>query len=45
MTENKDVEIKKLRMYARQQLIDGWTQDILDNGCIMIVGVGALSML
>jgi len=29
-------------MYARQTLIDGWDQDILNNGCIMIVGVGAL---
>ncbi|MBD3198332.1 MAG: hypothetical protein GF317_25000, partial [Candidatus Lokiarchaeota archaeon] len=34
--------IFKSRMFARQQLIDGWDQSILDNGCIMIVGVGAL---
>ena len=29
-------------MFARQTLIDGWDQDVVDNGCIMIVGVGAL---
>jgi molybdopterin/thiamine biosynthesis adenylyltransferase len=41
MTENKD-EIIKSRMYARQQLIEGFDQEIISNGCIMIVGVGAL---
>lgn len=45
MIDNKNVERKKSRMYSRQQLIDGWNQDILDNGTIMIVGVGALSLL
>ncbi len=40
-TANKE-EIKKSRMYARQQLIDGWDQEIVSKGCIMIVGVGAL---
>ena len=45
MSNNEKLEIKKSRMYARQQLIEGWNQEILDNGCIMIVGVGALSML
>ena len=45
MSENINVEIKKSRMYARQQLIEGWSQDVLDNGRIMIVGIGALSVL
>ncbi|MBD3216170.1 MAG: hypothetical protein GF311_26390 [Candidatus Lokiarchaeota archaeon] len=35
-------EITKSRMYARQQLIEGWNQEVLDNGCVMIIGVGAL---
>jgi molybdopterin/thiamine biosynthesis adenylyltransferase len=29
-------------MFARQQLIEGWEQDIVENGCILIIGVGAL---
>ncbi|MGV9200342.1 MAG: ThiF family adenylyltransferase, partial [Promethearchaeia archaeon] len=41
MSEKND-EIFKSRMFARQQLIDGWDQSVLDQGCIMIVGVGAL---
>ena len=41
MTQNQD-DIKKSRMYARQQLVDGWDQDIVSNGCIAIIGVGAL---
>jgi len=41
MTDMKS-DIFKSRMYARQTLIDGWDQDVLNNGCIMIVGVGAL---
>jgi molybdopterin/thiamine biosynthesis adenylyltransferase len=41
MTE-KIEDIVKSRMYARQQLIDGWDQKVISNGCIMIVGVGAL---
>ena len=41
MTE-KIEDIVKSRMYARQQLIDGWDQDVISNGCVMIVGVGAL---
>ena len=41
MSEKND-QIFKARMFARQQLIDGWNQDIMDSGCIMIVGVGAL---
>ena len=40
MTE--DNEIKKSRIYARHDLLEGWDQEILANGCIMIVGVGAL---
>ena len=40
-TVNKE-DIKKSRMYARQQLIDGWDQEIVSKGCVMIVGVGAL---
>jgi len=35
-------DIIKSRMYARQQLIDGWDQEAINNGCIMIIGVGAL---
>ncbi|MFX1477891.1 MAG: ThiF family adenylyltransferase [Promethearchaeota archaeon] len=41
MTEKID-DIVKARMYARQKLIDGWDQDVINEGCIMIVGVGAL---
>jgi ubiquitin-activating enzyme E1 C len=41
MTE-KIEDIVKARMYARQQLIDGWDQGVVDNGCILIIGVGAL---
>ncbi len=41
MTENKE-EIFKSRMFARQQLIDGWDQNVLNNGCILIIGIGAL---
>ncbi len=41
MTERKE-EIFKSRMFARQQLIDGWDQDVLNNGCILIIGIGAL---
>jgi molybdopterin/thiamine biosynthesis adenylyltransferase len=35
-------DIVKARMYARQQLIEGWSQEVLENGCILIIGVGAL---
>lgn len=41
MTVKKE-EIFKSRMFARQQLIDGWDQDVINKGVIMIVGVGAL---
>ena len=41
MTVEKN-EIFKSRMFARQQLIDGWDQDVINKGVIMIVGVGAL---
>ena len=41
MTE-KTEDITKSRMYARQQLIDGWNQEVIDKGKIMIIGVGAL---
>ncbi len=41
MTEKPD-DIVKSRMYARQQLIDGWDQETIDNGAIMIIGIGAL---
>jgi molybdopterin/thiamine biosynthesis adenylyltransferase len=41
MTEKKD-DIVKSRTYARQQLIEGWDQSVMDDSCIMIVGVGAL---
>ncbi|TFF87220.1 MAG: ThiF family adenylyltransferase, partial [Promethearchaeota archaeon] len=41
MTVN-DNEITKARMFARQQLIDGWDQELITKGCILIVGVGAL---
>ena len=40
MTEKDD--IAKSRTYARQQLIQGWDQSVMDSGCVMIVGVGAL---
>ncbi|MFW9770958.1 MAG: ThiF family adenylyltransferase [Candidatus Thorarchaeota archaeon] len=41
MTENKE-DVLKSRIYARQQLIDGWDQATLEKACLMIVGVGAL---
>lgn len=41
MTEKKD-EIFKSRMFARQQLLEGWDQEVVSNACVMIVGVGAL---
>ncbi|MFW9878847.1 MAG: ThiF family adenylyltransferase [Candidatus Thorarchaeota archaeon] len=41
MTEKSEHFVKS-RMYARQQLIDGWDQEILEKGTIMIIGVGAL---
>ncbi|TFG07133.1 MAG: hypothetical protein EU539_05860 [Promethearchaeota archaeon] len=41
MTVN-DNEITKARMFARQQLIDGWDQETIHKGCILIVGIGAL---
>ena len=41
MTEKPD-DIVKSRMYARQQLIDGWDQDVINDGVILIIGVGAL---
>ena len=41
MTLEKN-EIFKSRMFARQQLIDGWDQSIIDHACILIIGVGAL---
>ncbi len=40
--ERQDKEIFKSRMYARQQLIEGWDQQTLEKSCVMIVGVGAL---
>ena len=42
MTERESKDFFKSRMFARQQLIDGWSQETLDNGCILIIGVGAL---
>ncbi|MFX1276529.1 MAG: ThiF family adenylyltransferase [Promethearchaeota archaeon] len=41
MIEQKD-QIFKSRMFARQQLIEGWDQDVIDHACILIIGVGAL---
>jgi molybdopterin/thiamine biosynthesis adenylyltransferase len=41
MTERKE-DITKARTYARQQLIEGWDQSVMDESCIMNVGVGAL---
>ena len=42
MTENDTGGILKSRMFARQQLIDGWDQTIINDACILIIGVGAL---
>ncbi|MFX1314669.1 MAG: ThiF family adenylyltransferase [Promethearchaeota archaeon] len=42
MTEQNHEDFFKSRMFARQQLIDGWSQDILEGACILIIGVGAL---
>ena len=41
MSEEKD-QIFKSRMFARQQLIEGWDQGVLNDGCVLIIGVGAL---
>jgi len=38
-------DIVKARMYARQTLIEGWDQEVINKGCLMIVGVGALNLL
>lgn len=40
MTEKE--KTKKSRIYARHDLLEGWDQEILSDGCVMIVGVGAL---
>ncbi|TFF97664.1 MAG: hypothetical protein EU547_03730 [Promethearchaeota archaeon] len=40
MTEKK--KIKKARIYARHDLLEGWNQEVVSDGCVMIVGVGAL---
>ena len=40
MTEKDD--IVKSRLFARQTLIQGWDQSVMDDSCVMIVGVGAL---
>ena len=37
-----EFNIKKARTFARQQLIEEWDQKIMDEGCILIAGVGAL---
>jgi molybdopterin/thiamine biosynthesis adenylyltransferase len=39
---SEENEIKKSRIYARHDLLEGWDQRILSEGRIMIVGVGAL---
>jgi molybdopterin/thiamine biosynthesis adenylyltransferase len=41
MTE-KSEDIVKSRMYARQQLIEGWDQETLEKSTIIIIGIGAL---
>ncbi|MBN1800221.1 MAG: ThiF family adenylyltransferase [Candidatus Lokiarchaeota archaeon] len=41
MVENND-QIFKSRMFARQQLIEGWDQQVLEDACVLIIGVGAL---
>ncbi len=38
----KKEDIVKSRMFARQQILEGWDQKVLDQGCVMICGVGAL---
>lgn len=40
MTEKEN--IKKARIYARHDLLEGWDQKVVSESCIMIVGVGAL---
>ncbi len=42
MSSKKNEQLFKARMFARQQLIEGWDQEVLNTSCIMIVGVGAL---
>ncbi|MFX1396139.1 MAG: ThiF family adenylyltransferase [Promethearchaeota archaeon] len=41
MVDNND-QIFKSRMFARQQLIEGWDQEVIENSCVLIIGVGAL---
>ncbi len=41
MDKNND-QIFKSRMFARQQLIEGWDQQVLDEACVLIIGIGAL---
>jgi ubiquitin-activating enzyme E1 C len=40
MRNNKG--IFQSRMFARQQLIDGWDQEVVSNSCVFIAGAGAL---
>ncbi|MBD3337485.1 MAG: hypothetical protein GF353_00160 [Candidatus Lokiarchaeota archaeon] len=40
--EDQNDDITKSRMFARQQLIDGWNQETLENSSVLIAGVGAL---
>ncbi len=39
---NQKENIKKSRIYARHDLLEGWDQSVISEGCVMIVGVGAL---
>ncbi|MHA1763381.1 MAG: ThiF family adenylyltransferase, partial [Promethearchaeota archaeon] len=42
MSHDNKEHIFKSRLFARQQLIEGWDQEILNQSCILIAGVGAL---
>ncbi|MHA1273256.1 MAG: ThiF family adenylyltransferase [Promethearchaeota archaeon] len=42
MSHRKKEHVFKSRLFARQQLIEGWDQEVLNQSCILIAGVGAL---
>jgi len=40
--EKKRFSLEERKMYARQQLVEGWDQETLKNSCALIIGIGAL---
>ncbi len=40
--EKREFSLEERKMYARQQLVEGWDQETIKNSCALIIGVGAL---